>query len=411
MIYIVPPNFYIINEYACPPLQLEPFYNYVDAEIVHLKRGQKLETIPEDDFYGITAYTEDYPMAEIVARFLKHRNPQCRIALGGAHATYRPSEIDKNLFDDIVVGYGEAFIARLCGQNIPNTRNIKWDNRSFKHFIEYNPNYHRGSETSYTFRTSYGCPWNCYFCAKKFHQVQFRTIKDIENQLTFLAEHKIRNIRVIDEIFSLHPQFEDICKMLKVFEWNAQDRIDQLTSTKCKILSANGCRLVQVGIESFDAMVRQKLNKHLSDCSLEKGIKNAKDYGIQLNAFLMLGTPYDTPDIIKLNASKGIDLFGVGNLRPDIFVPLPGTQIGDNIKDMPLQILETDSKYYTTFPFQNSHGKIVSMPDSIIDRISWETLLFETLYELSSEKIKTVLDNPITNWYSDYENFKSDTKF
>lgn len=399
MKFIVVPNFYIINEQANPPLQLEPFYNYVDAEIVHLNRGVDLHTIPEDNFYGITAYTEDYPMAEIVARFLKRRNPNCRVALGGCYATYRTKSVSA-VFDDVVVGAGDNFIKGLYAR-----RSTGWDSSSFKHFVKYNPNYHRGSAYSYTIRTSYGCYWACNFCAndKWKRRVCFREVRDIQAQLEYLAANKVTNIRVIDEIFTSHPQFKQICQLLKHFTWNAQDRIDKLTPETCGVLANNNCQLVQVGIESFNENIRNKLNKRLPDKALKAGLECAKDYGIKLNAFMMLGTPYDTPDIIKHNRDEGVKLFGVENLRPDIFVPYRGTKIGDNPEDYNLRILEPNPEYYSTFCFQNTNGKLVSVPKSVTDITSWETLLFDTLYELAPRLVKNTLDNPIRGWHTDYE--------
>lgn len=401
MKFIVVPNFYIINEQANPPLQLEPFYNYVDAEIVHLKRGNDLNTIPEDDFYGITAYTEDYPMAEIVARFLKRRDPKCRLAIGGCYATYRTAGVS-DVFDDVVVGEGDDFIKGLYPRKHNGT---EWNSTSFKHFVKYNPNYHRGSDYSYTIRTSYGCYWSCNFCAndKWNHRVCFRDVLDIEKQLEYLASHNVTNIRVIDEIFTSHPDFKQICQMLKHFTWNAQDRIDKLTPEICNVLANNNCQLVQVGVESFNESIRNKLNKRLSDKALKAGLECAKDYGLKLNAFIMLGTPYDTTDIIKYNMDEGIKLFGVGNLRPDIFVPYRGANIGDNPELYNLRILETNPEYYSTFCFQNTKGKLVSIPKHVTDITSWETLLFDTLYELAPQLVKNTLNHPIKDWHTDYE--------
>lgn len=409
IIFIVVPNFYIINEYACPPLQLEPFYNYLDAEIIHIKRGQPLSLITEADVYCITAYTEDYPMAEMIARFLRSRNQKSLIALGGCHATFAPSGIS-DIFDYVIVGNGEKFIEELSSNAInlqyeimQCEQNIRWDSRSFKHFVKYNPNYHRDSSDSYTLRTSFGCYWRCSFCAhgKWDGKVQFRNLKDIENQLTYLKAHGVNNIRVIDEIFSSHPHFEAICNMLSDFSWNVQDRIDMLSPGKCKILGDNGCRLVQVGVESFCQDIRIKLNKKLSDKKLINGIKIAKDAGLILNAFIMLGTPFDTEDSIKHTKNEAIRLFGYENIRPDIFIPYHGTNIGDNPEHYNLRIIETAPEYYSTFMFQNTHGKLVAVPKHVSNIDSWERLLRETLYELAPSSVRSVLDNPIERWYDD----------
>lgn len=402
MKFIVPPNFYLVHEDACPPLQLEPFYNYIEADIVHLKRGQSLETIPEDDFYGITAYTEDYPMAKIIARFLKHRNPNCQVVLGGCHVTYKLEDIDREIFDHVVSGNGEWFFSKTPIEH--SHQEVQWDSRSFEHFTRYNPNYHRHAMKSYTLRTSFGCYWKCYFCANvkwRCTKVQFREIGELGRQLDFLKEHGIQNLRVIDEIFTCHPQFETICKMLKGFSWNIQDRIDQLTPEKCKILKENGCNRVQIGIESFDENIRQKLNKCLLNQHIENGIKYALDEDLRLETFLMLGVPYDTEDSIKFNRDKAIELFGYENIRSDIFVPYVGSVIGDNPETHNLRILTVDPKYYSTFAFQNVHGRLVSVPQQITNVGKWEQLLFDTLYELAPQLIRDILNDPIKEWYTD----------
>jgi radical SAM superfamily enzyme YgiQ (UPF0313 family) len=411
MKFIVPPNFYVINEDANPPMQLEPFYNYVDADIVHLKRGQRLEDIPEDDFYGITAYNEDYKMAELVAKFLKRRDPKCTIAIGGCHATYKPQEISE-VFDHVIVGNGEWFIKSLFadpplplqGGDTSPTENTEWDEKSFRHFIKYNPNYHRHAESSYTIRTSYGCLWRCLFCAnRKWNGIKFRSVSDIERQLNYLSSNGVRNLRVIDEVFTAHPEFEALCELFSSFEWNAQDRLDMLTGQKCAVLKKNGCKRVQVGIESFDEEIRRQLNKRLSDVEIANGIRNAVEVGLQLDAFIMLGLPYDTEYTIRRTVDKALEFFGREHVRPDIFVPYVGTAIGDAPEKHNLRMLTTDSLYFSTFAFQNMYGRIVAVPKHEADVREWEKLLFETLYELSPDIVRKTLDQPIKDWYTDYE--------
>ena len=411
MKFIVPPNFYVINQDANPPMQLEPFYNYGDFEIVHLKRGQPLEDIPTEgnDLYGITAYTEDYPMAEIIAKFLKRRDAKCEIVLGGCYATYSPGDVNYEMFDHVISGNGEWFIESQFGK-LPAVKvgcqNIHWDERSFKHFIKYNPNYHRLSDNSYTVRMSYGCRNKCFFCANsKWNGIDFRSIGKITVQLDYLRNHGVNNLRILDEVFTVHPEFETICRLLKEydFRWNIQDRIDHLTEYDCAVLKKSGCNRIQVGVESFDDSIRRKLNKHLFDDQILNGIKIATDAGLQLDAFIMLGLPYDTEYTIRKTVDRALELFGKENIRPDIFVPYAGTVIGDSPEKHNLRVLTDDSRYYSTFAFQNEHGRIVAVPKQITDVSSWEKLLFETLYELAPDIVRNVFDNPIKEWHTDYE--------
>lgn len=401
---IIPPNFYIANENASPPLQFEPFYNYADIDFIHLKRSDALDAIPESELYGISAYTTDIKMADIIARFLKDRDKNCKVAIGGHHATYRSNELS-GIYDYVIVGNGEGFINRVVNDNLPSERlyigegrNAKFDQRSFRHFAPYNPNFHRGYTASYTLRTSFGCYWNCAFCNNR--GVFLREVDEIESQLSFLSEQGVSNLRIIDEVFTEHPHFEAICRLFSSFEWIAQTRLDKLSTEKARIMSDNGCAIVQVGVESFNSAVRQKLNKQLTSRNLWKGIEIAEDCGLKLHIFIMVGTPYDTYDTLKRTVAKGRNLKDGVEIRPQIFCPFPGSAMGDNPGQYNMRMLTNEYEYFTTLPFQNQHGRLVAVPKHIHDADKWEAALRDFLYELNTPRIRHALDNPLTAWHT-----------
>lgn len=416
IVFIVPPNYYVICQDANPPLHLEPFFNYGDFEIVHLYRGDDFAIIPQADIYGISAYTEDYHAACAVAKFLKQRDATATIMLGGSHvdAVWQNNEIS-SIFDVVVINNGDDLIQYLvAGGNIKGDRqiwwrrikppSIQWNKRSLKFFIKYNPNYHRGADKSYSVRTSYGCYSNCAFCAhEKWRHIRvgFREVQDIDRQLQDLADAGVTNIRIIDELVTYHPYFKDILKLLSNFKWVAQDRINHLTPNVCKLLKNSGCTKVQTGIESFDAAIRKKLNKGISDKTLYDGIQAAKDAELPLNAFIMLGLPGETHSTIKKTRDVGLELIGRDLLRPDIFCPYPGTDVYANANGYGIKILTDDYRYYSTFPFQNVNGQLVSIPKHVTNIDEWEQLLRETLYDMVPDGTREALDNPITDWYID----------
>ena len=408
-ILIVPPNFYVVDEMASPPVQLEPLLQVGDGDtqIVHLTRGTQLEVIPDADLYGISAYTVDYPISEIIAKYIKGKNPDAIIVLGGSHATYRHYEIDE-IFDYVVVGPGESF-----WESYPNIsdrivygdkRILNWDESFYELFKQYIPGLHRGTDKTYAIRVSCGCYWNCKFCAP--HQkVIFRPLQDIQKQLEFLESKGITTIRVLDDMFTCHPAYEQIAQALSRFKWSCVDRLDVLDSWRSNILKTYGCFQVQVGIESFNDEVREKLGKRLSGENIIKYSRMTKDIGLKIKAFVMLGTPWDTEDTMKESIDKGIELFGNDGLRPDIFCPLPGSEIGDNPERYNLRVLEKEHLYYSPFVFQNKHGKVVAVPEHVQNVSKWEDTLFELLYKSTSDLVRNTLDNPIQNWITDYEYF------
>jgi len=361
LLFIIPPNFYLINENVSPPLQLEPFYNYDEIEFIQLKRGDSFELISEADIYGISSYTEEYFSAEQIAYYLRQRNPTSMIVLGGSHATCKYKDIP-DVFNYVVIGHGETFIENIVKNKFPKDRfvfgrqrNIKWPCSSFKHFNKYNPQLHRGAEKSYSLRLSFGCKWNCNFCMKQ-SKMQFRDLADIETQFQFLIDNKIFNIRFRDPIFTKHPKFTEISRMLKNynFRWSFQDRIDNLTPQVCEILKNNNCDLAQVGIESFNENIRyEALNKRIPNKILFENLKAAKENDLPINAFIMLGLPFETYDTLKETKDTGLKWLSREHLRPTIFCPLPGSTIGDNPGRFDFKILTDDYRYYAPFMFQN----------------------------------------------------------
>ena len=397
---IIPPNFYVADELASPPLQFEPFYNIGRFGLTHLKRGCSLASIPEDEIYGISAYTCDIKMADKIAYFLKERNPECKIAIGGYHATYRPKEIDQ-IYDYVVSGPGESFIQSVAENNFPAERQIRntvrideFSQRSYNFFSTY-------FKDCYTIRLSYGCPGKCSFCVRS--PVVFRDFDDILSQIIFLYESGFRSVRIIDDICTEHPNFSDICRALGLFKWSAQTRLDKLTADKAALMKGTGCELVQVGVESFSEQVRNKLNKNLSDQKLFDGIAIAHDNGLKLNCFLMFGTPSDTYDTMEYTREVSYNVLSEGEAKPLVFVPFPGTLIGDNPEKYGLNILTDEYEYYSTICFQNRRGRIVSVPGSVKDVSKWEELIKNTVYELNSWDIRAILNNPITDWHDNYE--------
>jgi radical SAM superfamily enzyme YgiQ (UPF0313 family) len=399
---IIPPNFYVADEMGIPPLQYEPFYHFAakyntDIDIIHLKRGDSLSIIPESEMYGMSVYTQDVPIAEVIAYHILRGGMTRKIAVGGYHPSARPKEMS-SLYDYVVVGPGEPFIMDVLANNLPDervvTNTVRWSRfnaLSHDHFELY-------FKEAYTIRLSYGCYLDCNFCVKR--PVIFRDLDDIHYQLDFLANKGIKRLRVIDDICTQHPHFNTICRLLSEFEWSTQTRLNLLTQEKAVMMKNNGCEMVQVGIESFDEGVRNRLNKKLPNKKLYEGIHHARDNGLKLQAFLMFGTPFDTEDTIKYSLMVSKKYLLDGEARPQVFVPYPGTAIGDDPGAYNLRLLTTEPQYYSTIPFQNTHGRIVCVPSHVKDVDAWERILRETIYELTS--YKEVIDNPIDNWHTDY---------
>jgi len=284
--------------------------------------------------------------------------------LGGVHATLRPEEsLGLNGIDMICVGEGEDALLDVCKKimnrdtDFSQIPNIWWKNgdkiyknkpRPLIENLDVLPFpdkdiYDFIPPERYQLFASRGCPYVCSYCfnhsytketygsAKNF--LRFRTPENIIEEIKFAIKKypEIQYIHFIDDILPLKKVL--FAKFAKLYKENislpyvAHARPNLLDEEIIKILKESNCIQLQIGLESGNDYIRNKiLKRNISRQQIVDAFTISKKYGIKTYSYNMTGIPFETKDsaldTMKLNASLDIDLFQIS-----LYYPYPKTEL------------------------------------------------------------------------------------
>ncbi len=312
---------------------LEYVAENLDTPTVTLQYPSKSELIREletgVDFVGVSFVLATYHrMVETVALIRKHA-PDAKIVLGGYGTV---------LNDDMLTPYGDyicreegvGFMRRILGEAplpLPH-----------RHPLIINPLRVFGklvSRTGMVF-AGLGCPNACDFCCtsfffKKKHVKLLPTGADIYRVVRrYLDIDPNMAILIIDEDFLLNRkramEFRDAVQAggvpLGVFCFASIRALSQYTVQEILEMGIDGMWIGYEGTRSGYAKQKGRTPEEI--------FKEFRDHGISILASMIVGFPYQTPEIIEE------ELTGLMALKPDltqfmIYGPTPGTPFFDRV--------------------------------------------------------------------------------
>lgn len=265
-------------------------------------------------------------MKEVVALIREH-SPQSQIVLGG-YGTVAPDELLLPYCDHICREEGVGFMRRLLGE--PEIQ------MPYRHPLIINPLRVFGREASRTgiVFAGLGCPNGCDFCCtshyfKRKHIRLLPTGADIYQVVERYLEVDPRlSILIIDEDFLLNRrramEFRDCVlrggKPLSVFVFASIKALSQYTVTEILEMGIDG---MWIGYEGTRSGYAKQTGR-----PVEEIFHEYREHGITILASMIVGFPYQTPEIIAE------ELAGLLALRPVltqflIYGPCPGTPFYD----------------------------------------------------------------------------------
>jgi len=182
--------------------------------------------------------------------------------------------------------------------------------------------------------TSRGCIGNCSFCHRLNKGMRLRSPRQIVNEMEYLLEtYHINYFMIQDELFTLSTKrlqaikTELECKGHNIkFTCNA--RVDTFSEEIAQILKEMGCMFVNIGFESVDQNVLDKLGKRVTVAQNYEAAEICNKYKLPFGMNLLWGLPGD--DAVTL--SKNVEFIKqytmkdqLRNLRP--VTPYPGTPL------------------------------------------------------------------------------------
>ena len=158
--------------------------------------------------------------------------------------------------------------------------------------------------------TSLGCPFNCSYC--NIHAlyngkpgIRFRSPEKVVEEIDFLVEnYKVRNIKLIDELFALREdRVNRICDLIIQggYDLNiwAYARVDTVNERMLKKMKQAGINWVAYGIESASRKVRRGVAKKFEREAIKKAVEMTHAAGIYIIGNFIFGLPDDDLETMK----------------------------------------------------------------------------------------------------------------
>ena len=314
---------------------LEYIAENLEAPTTVLQYPSKRELIRElrlgYDVVGVSFLIAGYHrLKEVVALIRKH-SPRSQVVLGG-YGTVLTDDLLRPFSDHVCREEGVAFMRRLLGEpEIPLPH---------RHPVIVNPFRIFGKNISETgvVLAGLGCPNGCDFCCtshffKRKHIRLLPTGADIHRVIE--RYHEISpemSIIILDEDFLLNRkramEFRDCVvkagKPLSIFAFASIRAISQYKVTEILEMGIDG---VWIGYEGTRSGYAKQSGR-----PAEEIFREFREHGIKILASMIVGFPYQTPEIIEE------ELTGLLALEPTftqfmIYGPSPGTPFYQRVVD------------------------------------------------------------------------------
>jgi anaerobic magnesium-protoporphyrin IX monomethyl ester cyclase len=189
--------------------------------------------------------------------------------------------------------------------------------------------------------TSRGCPFQCVYCVfpNTIYTHQFRAQSPervLSEALHLQNRFGVREIRYDDDTFEIDKQrVFDICRLFRengvTLKWIIQSRPSLMTEEMAKALKDAGCVMVLYGVESGDDGILKRIKKGTTTAEIERGVRIAHKYELDVLNCAMIGFYWDTPETVQRTIDFTFRL-NAEFTQFSIATPLPGTEYYDLLK-------------------------------------------------------------------------------
>jgi len=309
---------------------------------------------------GISAMSQSFASARIVAKLAKEVNEQIIVIVGGPHASMVKSEVLNCPDIDIgVKGEGENTIVELLNaiearREFDSIQGICY--RKGKQIVENGPREfikdldslcfpHESAPEVLKDHDQYpltafasifairGCPHNCFFCGSReiwSRKVRFRSPENVIREIKSLQKMGLKAIHFDDDTFGVNKKYiNDLCNALLThcpgLKWSCELHVRLADEQTISLMKAAGCRSIQIGIESGNNEILRAMRKNITIEESLAACEAIRKHGIGLQAFFMVGFPQETEETLNdtVTAMKKVKC---DHLVYSIFTPYPGTE-------------------------------------------------------------------------------------
>lgn len=355
---------------------------------------------------GITAMTSVYQSALETATILKARLGR-PIVIGGPHATMFPDRLltESPVLDYVVRGEGEMTLLELVevlegkrdlssvtgltyrvrGEVVSNPDrelladldSLPFPSRQHFDLNRYGLRTPEG-QPMVTILSSRGCPYNCSYCFKGIvgRTYRHRSPQNIVSEIKQVVDQTgIRSFYFIDDLFTADTKRLQELMELMVAEklnvhWQCLGRVDRINPELLRSMHAAGCRRIHFGVESGNPDILKQISKGIKLDQVRQAVRWAKDAGIQVKGYFMLGLPGDTEATMQQTIDLAVEL----DLEEAMFsltTPFPGTRLWDELVKRHPET-EYNQDFARAYYYSNSDEEVV--PFLNVSEVSNEVL-------------------------------------
>jgi anaerobic magnesium-protoporphyrin IX monomethyl ester cyclase len=208
-----------------------------------------------------------------------------------------------------------------------------FDNEAYKKYYSKRFGY-----TITSMITSRGCPFSCDFCSRPVFGTSFRTRSpsNIVDEVESIRSFDYDRVWFADDCFTLNRArlisvCDEIIRRGIDVNWECLSRADTVDrEAACKMRQA-GCIRVFFGIESGNNDVLALMRKQITVEQARKAVYAAKDAGLQVGAFFIVGYPGESDGTVldTVRFASGLPLDYLSFTLP---YPIPGTALFERVK-------------------------------------------------------------------------------
>lgn len=331
------------------------------------------------DIVLISALSIDYQIQyHKLAEIAKKALPNCITLMGGVYPSSLPEQVMDDVNIDVVMrGHAEERLPRIVrmllegkydtllrepGIGIRTESTVQWNHISpplyasntfvtpdyslinvEKYFI-FQSNYSAknystecAEKRSINIIASYGCPYNCFFCANRNlsgSRVIYRPVDDVLNEIDcFVQVHGVEQISFMDDnIVARKDRAKDLFTKLIERNYNLEIQIGNLAAWDLDdeillLLRDAGCTRIGISVESGSQRVlKEVMHKPLNLQIIPPLVKKFKALGIMMVADFIIGLPGESWKDIRTSFDYAYSM-DIDICNFNIAVPYPATDM------------------------------------------------------------------------------------
>ncbi|GAK51408.1 radical SAM domain protein [Candidatus Moduliflexus flocculans] len=224
-------------------------------------------------------------------------------------------------------------------------------------FAQYESTYPFDKRMRYTtLFTSRGCPYPCQYCPYPVgfgKKVLYRSPELVVSDLRRLVnEFGVQFVVFRDQLLTLNRAhcekiFQEMIREQLSLIWLCETRYDLVDHDLLRLMYQAGCREINYGLETADEETFATVGKAQAKQGLDyfgQIIQETKAAGIRCHTHLMLGLPNDSWPSIR-RTIRFLRKHKPDSVQVAIFIPYPGTPLGEQLRQEGLVHNETFQDY------------------------------------------------------------------